>query len=52
MYYSNYMIIKYIGFEHIIYAINLDAASFSRVFNEFDYQISHFSLNSGILRGE
>ena len=36
-YFSNYKIIKYVGFELIIYAINIDAALFYNVFNEFDY---------------
>ena len=43
MYYNNYMIIKYICFEHIIYAINLDAASFSKFIKEFDYMFLYYS---------
>ena len=35
-YFSHYKIIKYVGFESIIYAINMDAALFYKVFNEFD----------------
>ena len=35
-YSSYYMIIKYIDIEQIIYAINLAAASSSKVFNEFN----------------
>ena len=35
-YSSHYRIIKYVGFEPIIYVINLDAMSFSKVFIEFD----------------
>ena len=41
-YYSHYKIIKYLGFELIIYVINLDIASFSKVFNEFNFM---FLLN-------
>ena len=37
MYSSHYKIIKYVGFEPIIYAINLDVESSSKVFSEFDY---------------
>ena len=37
MYYSHYKIIKYVGFESIIYIINLDVTSSSKVFNEIDY---------------
>ena len=37
MYYSHHRIIKYVDFESIHCAINLDAASFFRVFSEFDY---------------
>ena len=35
-YSSHYKIIKYVGFLSIIYAINLNVASSSKVFNEFD----------------
>ena len=42
MHFSHYKIIKYIGFEVIIYSINLDVALSSKVFNEFDYM---FLLN-------
>ena len=34
---SNYRIIKCVCFKPIHCAINLDATSFSKVFNEFDY---------------
>ena len=37
MYSIYYMIVKYVGFESILYAINLDSASSSKVFNEFDF---------------
>ena len=37
MYFSHYNIIKCIGLELIHYAINLNFASFSKVFKEFDY---------------
>ena len=33
---THYRIIKYVGFEPIIYAINLDIASSFKVFSEFD----------------
>ena len=36
MYSSHYRIIKYVSFEPIIYAINLNIASSSKVFSEFD----------------
>ena len=35
-YYSHYRIIKYVGFEPILYAINVNAKSSSNVFSEFD----------------
>ena len=37
MYFSYYMIIKYVSFKPIHYVINLNVVSFSKVFNEFDY---------------
>ena len=37
MYYSHYRIIKYVAYEPIIYVINLDIASSSKVFNKFDF---------------
>ena len=36
MYYSHYIIIKYVGFESIIYTINLDAALSFQVFSVFE----------------
>ena len=42
MYYSHYKIIKYVGIEPIIYAINMDVVSFFKVFSECD---SMFLLN-------
>ena len=36
MYSIHYRIIKYVGFKMIYYALNLDVASFSRVFSKFD----------------
>ena len=33
---SHYTIIKYVGFESIVYAINLGIASSFKVFSEFD----------------
>ena len=42
MYSDNHIIIKYVGFKPINYAINLDAVSSSIVFNEFN---SIFLLN-------
>ena len=36
MYFSHYKIIKYVGFESIMYAINMDVALFYNVFKEFD----------------
>ena len=36
MYYNHYKIIKNIGFESIIYAINMEVALFSKVFSEFE----------------
>ena len=36
-YFRSFLIIKYIGFESIIFAINLDVASSSKIFNTFDY---------------
>ena len=33
---SHYRIIKYVGFESIVYAINLGIASSFKVFSEFD----------------
>ena len=36
-YFSYYKIIEYIGFESIIYVINLDVASSSKILSEFDY---------------
>ena len=33
------MIIKYVGFESIIYVINLDGESFSKVFDKFDFML-------------
>ena len=41
-YSSHYRIIKYLGFEPIIYVINLNIALFSKVLNEFN---SIFLLN-------
>ena len=38
-YSSHYIIIKYIGFEPIFYAINMDIMSSSKVFNKFDYML-------------
>ena len=41
-YYSYYKIIKYVDFELIIYAINLDviiATPSFKVFNEFDFML-------------
>ena len=35
-YSSHYRIIKYVAFEPIIYVINLDVTSSSKVFSEFD----------------
>ena len=37
MYSNRYKIIKYVDFELIIYAINLDVRSSSKLFNEFDF---------------
>ena len=37
MYSSHYRILKYISFESIVYIINLDVISSSKVFNEFDF---------------
>ena len=37
MYSNHYRIIKCVGFEPIHCAINLNVASFSKVFNKFDY---------------
>ena len=37
MYSSHHRIIKCVGFKPIHCSINLDVASFSRVFSEFDY---------------
>ena len=36
IYYSHHKIIKYVSFESIHYAINLNVASSSKVFSEFD----------------
>ena len=36
-YFSYYKIIEYIGFESIIYIVNLDIASSSKILSEFDY---------------
>ena len=36
-YYNYYNVIKYVGFKPIIYVINLDTASSSKIFREFDY---------------
>ena len=41
-YCSHYKIIKYVCFEPINYAINLNIASSSKVFNKFDFM---FLLN-------
>ena len=37
MYFSHHRIIKYVGFEPIYCAINLDDTPSFRVFNEFDF---------------
>ena len=37
MYYKQFWFIKYIDLEPIIFAINFDTVSFSKVFNTFDY---------------
>ena len=39
MYYSHYRIIKYVGFESIIYAINIDAALSFQVFSVFEFML-------------
>ena len=36
MYFSHNSNIKYVNFEPIYYAINLDVVSFSMIFSEFD----------------
>ena len=36
-YYSQYRIIKYVGFESILYNINLNVTLFFKVFTKFDY---------------
>ena len=36
-YFWHYWIIKYVGLEPILFAINIDVASSSKVFNIFDY---------------
>ena len=47
MYSSHYSIIKCVGFKPIHCATNLDIASSSKVFNEFDYV---FLLNVLLVR--
>ena len=37
MYSSHYKIIKYISFNSIYYAINLDIMSFFKIFSKFDH---------------